>query len=68
MANFCRRVPLGDVRFFSSSVMLQRQTGGNLGEILNRLSHIMRERFRLKGQIKTFLATVRADIEFGQPE
>ena len=56
MANFCRRVPLGDVRFFSSSVMLQRQTGGNLGEILNRLSHIMRERFRLKGQIKTVSA------------
>ena len=56
LANFCRRVPLGDVRFFSSSVLLQRQTGGNLGEILNRLSHIMRERFRLKGQVRAVSA------------
>ncbi len=51
-ANFGKRVPLPDVRFFSSAVLLQRQTGGNLSEILNRLSHIIRERFRLKGQVK----------------
>jgi tight adherence protein B len=50
--NFGTRVPLPDVRFFSSAVLLQRQTGGNLSEILNRLSHIIRERFRLKGQVK----------------
>jgi tight adherence protein B len=52
LMNFARRVPLPDVRFFSSAVLLQRQTGGNLSEILNRLSHIIRERFRLKGQVK----------------
>lgn len=52
LANFGKRVPLADVRFFSSAVLLQRQTGGNLGEVLGRLSHIIRERFRLKGQIK----------------
>jgi len=52
LANFGKRVPLGDVRFFASAVLLQRQTGGNLGEVLGRLSHIIRERFRLKGQIK----------------
>jgi tight adherence protein B len=52
LANFGKRVPLADVRFFSSSVLLQRQTGGNLGEVLGRLSHIIRERFRLKGQVK----------------
>jgi tight adherence protein B len=51
-ANFAKRVPIPDTRFFSSAVMLQRQTGGNLSEILNRLSHIIRERFRLKGQVK----------------
>ena len=51
-ATFTRRVPIPDVRFFSSAVMLQRQTGGNLSEILNRLSHIIRERFRLRGQVK----------------
>lgn len=52
LANFGKRVPLPDVRFFSSAVLLQRQTGGNLGEVLGRLSHIIRERFRLKGQVK----------------
>jgi tight adherence protein B len=45
-------VPLIDVRFFVSSVMLQQETGGNLGEILTKLSYVIRERFRLKGQVK----------------
>jgi tight adherence protein B len=54
--NFSRRVPIPDTRFFSSAVLLQRQTGGNLSEILNRLSHIIRERFRLKGQVKAVSA------------
>ncbi len=52
LANFTKRVPLLDVRFFTSSVLLQRQTGGNLSEILNRLAYVIRERFRLKGQVK----------------
>lgn len=52
MRNFTERVPLLDARFFTSSVMLQRQTGGNLSEILTRLSYVIRERFRLKGQVK----------------
>jgi tight adherence protein B len=55
-ANFSRKVPITDVRFFCSAVILQRQTGGNLSEILNRLSHIIRERFRLKGQVKAVSA------------
>ncbi len=45
-------VPLVDVRFFVSSVILQQETGGNLGEILSKLASIIRERFRLKGQVK----------------
>jgi tight adherence protein B len=52
LRNFTQRVPLLDVRFFSSSVMLQRQTGGNLSEILTRLAYIIRERFQLKGQVR----------------
>jgi tight adherence protein B len=52
LRNFTQRVPLLDVRFFSSSVMLQKQTGGNLSEILSRLAYVIRERFRLKGQVK----------------
>lgn len=51
-ASMVRRLPLIDVRFFVSSVMLQKQTGGNLSEILVRLSYVIRERFRLKGQVK----------------
>ncbi len=50
--NLTQRVPLLDVRFFVSSVMLQRETGGNLGEILTKLSYVIRERFQLKGQVK----------------
>jgi tight adherence protein B len=52
LRNFTMRVPLLDVRFFTSSVLLQKQTGGNLSEILARLAYVIRERFRLKGQVK----------------
>jgi tight adherence protein B len=52
LRNFTLRVPLLDVRFFTSSVLLQKQTGGNLSEILSRLAYVIRERFRLKGQVK----------------
>jgi tight adherence protein B len=50
--NMLRRLPLVDVRFFVSSVMLQKQTGGNLSEILGRLAFVIRERFRLRGQVR----------------
>jgi tight adherence protein B len=50
--NFAGRVPLIDVRMFVSSVLLQKQTGGNLSEILARLAYLIRERFRLRGQVK----------------
>jgi tight adherence protein B len=52
LRNFTERVPLLDVRFFTSSVLLQKQTGGNLAEILGRLAYVIRERFRLKGAVK----------------
>jgi tight adherence protein B len=52
MRGMCDRIPLLDLRFFSSAVMLQKQTGGNLSDILNRLSYVIRERFRLRGQVK----------------
>ena len=52
LRNFSDRVPLLDIRFFTSSVLLQKQTGGNLSEILARLAYVIRERFRLKGQVK----------------
>jgi tight adherence protein B len=49
-------VPLLDVRFFVSSVLLQQETGGNLSEILAKLALIIRERFRLKGQVQAVSA------------
>jgi len=49
-------VPLVDIRFFVSSVLLQQETGGNLSEILGKLSQIIRERFRLRGQVKAMSA------------
>jgi len=52
LRNLTERVPLVDVRFFASAVMMQRQTGGNLAEILGRLAYVIRERFRLKGQVR----------------
>lgn len=52
LTRLIRLFPLVDVRFFASSVVLQQETGGNLGEILAKLSTIIRERFRLKGQVK----------------
>jgi len=52
LANLTNRVPLLDVKFFVSAVLLQRETGGNLSEILTKLAFIIRERFKLKGQVQ----------------
>ncbi len=52
LQNLAKRVPLLDVSFFVSAVMLQKETGGNLSEILNKLSYVIRERFKLKGAVK----------------
>jgi tight adherence protein B len=48
--------PTVDVRFFVSSVLLQQETGGNLGEILTKLAQIIRERFGLRGKVKAVSA------------
>ncbi len=47
-----RRVPNMDLRFFATAVILQRQTGGDLAEILDKISHIVRERLQILGQIQ----------------
>ncbi|MDA1054051.1 MAG: type II secretion system F family protein [Planctomycetota bacterium] len=46
------RVPNLDLRFFSTAVILQRQTGGDLAEILDKIGHLVRERFQVYGQIQ----------------
>ena len=50
------RVPSMDVQFFVSAVMLQKRTGGNLAELLDKLASIIRERFKLRARIKAISA------------
>ncbi|MGA8182556.1 MAG: type II secretion system F family protein [Terriglobia bacterium] len=52
LLNFSERIPLIDVRFFVTAVLIQKDTGGNLAEILDNLSHVVRERFRILGEVK----------------
>lgn len=53
------RVPNLDLRFFVTSVIIQRQTGGDLAEILDRIGHVVRERFKILGQVKALTAEGR---------
>ena len=50
------RVPIIDVRFFVTSVVIQRETGGNLSEILDNLAHVVRERFKILRQVRVHTA------------
>ena len=50
------RVPLMDVRFFVTAVSIQRETGGNLAEILDNLANVVRERFKILRQVRTHTA------------
>ncbi len=50
------RVPLMDVRFFVTAVLIQRETGGNLSEILDNLAHVVRERFKILRQVRVHTA------------
>ena len=59
LGNLAVRVPLPDVRIFVSAIQIQRDSGGNLGEILDTLSAVVRERFKLLRQVKVFTAEGR---------
>jgi tight adherence protein B len=56
LQKFATRVPSLDVHFFVSAVLLQKRTGGNLAEILDKLAYVIRERFKLRGRIKAVSA------------
>jgi tight adherence protein B len=49
---FANKVPLLDARFFATAVLMQREVGGNLSEILEKLATVMRERFKVKREIR----------------
>ena len=59
LLNMVDRVPLVDVKFFVTAVMLQRETGGNLAEILDNLSYVIRERFKVLRQVRVYTAQGR---------
>ena len=62
LLNLAERVPIVDVKFFVTAVMLQRETGGNLAEILDKLSYVIRERFKILRQVKVFTAQGRMTL------
>jgi tight adherence protein B len=59
MMNLVQRVPLDDVRFLTTAILLQKETGGNLAQILDKTGMVMRERARLRGQLRIYTAQGR---------
>ena len=58
-ANMCARVPSTDLRFFAISILIQRETGGNVAEILDKIGYIIRERLQFRRQVRTLTAEGR---------
>lgn len=52
LLNLTERVPLVDVRFFVTALLVQKETGGNLAEILDKLASVVRDRFRIYGEVR----------------
>ncbi len=59
LKNMCNRVPNLDLRFFVTAVSIQRQTGGDLAEILDKIGYVIRERFKILGHVKALTAEGR---------
>lgn len=59
MGNLVERVPLQDLKIVVTAILIQKESGGNLAEVLDKTAHVIRERFRLKRQISTHTAQGR---------
>lgn len=59
LMNLATRVPSTDMRYFVIAVLIQRETGGNLAELLESISHIIRDRMKLLGQVRVLSAEAR---------
>jgi tight adherence protein B len=59
MRGMCDRVPNLDLRFFVTAVAIQRQTGGDLAEILDKIGYVVRERYKILGQVRALTAEGR---------
>ncbi len=59
MTNLVERMPRDDMRFLATAILLQKESGGNLVQILDKTSHVVRERARLRGQLRIYTAQGR---------
>lgn len=59
LKNMTQRVDCPDLRFFAVSVIIQKETGGNLAEILENICYLIRERFKLRSKVMTLTAEAR---------
>src|SRR4030095_106139 len=59
LGNLCERMPLLDLRMAVTAIMIQRETGGNLGEILEKVAATIRERFRILADLRTLTTSSR---------
>lgn len=59
VANLSRRMPLHEVRLFSTALLVQREVGGSLAEVLVRLGDVIRDRFRIEQEIRSLTAQNR---------
>lgn len=59
LREFARRIPIIDARFFVTAVLTQRDAGGNLAEVLENLSSVIRDRFKVKRQVRVVTAHAR---------
>jgi tight adherence protein B len=59
LEDLARRVPLPDLQFMVTAILVQKETGGNLAEILDKTGNVIRERARLKGQLQVYTAQGR---------
>jgi tight adherence protein B len=59
LIGMAERIDILDIKFFITAVLIQRDTGGNLAEIVDKIAYVIRERFRIKGQLRVFTAQAR---------
>ncbi len=59
IVNLSRRVPIADLQFLVTAILVQKETGGNLAQILDKASHVIRERVRVGGQTRIRTAQAR---------
>ena len=59
MVNLSRRVPVADLQFLVTAILVQKETGGNLAQILDKTSRVIRERVRVAGQVRIRTAQAR---------